>query len=217
MRTILATLVITFVIVPIGGAVFVYSGVYDIGATAPHLRITHWVIETARVRSIKAHAAGIAAPPGLDDPARIPMGSEHFAAHCAVCHGAPGVPKGDIARGLYPQPPDLAVTAKTYSDGELFWILKHGIKMTGMPAWADHSDDELWATVAFIHKLHGMTEQDYARLVMQSMQGGGHRMPGGDSAPEDANPMKHGGMDHGGAQSPAAGPSKPEDGHGHQR
>ena len=217
MRTILATLVITFVIVPIGGAVFVYSGVYDIGATAPHLRITHWVIETARVRSIKAHAAGIAAPPGLDDPARIPMGSEHFAAHCAVCHGAPGVPKGDIARGLYPQPPDLAVTAKTYSDGELLWILKHGIKMTGMPAWADHSDDELWATVAFIHKLHGMTEQDYARLVMQSMQGGGHRMPGGDSAPEDANPMKHGGMDHGGAQSPAAGPSKPEDGHGHQR
>ena len=132
MRTILATLAITVALVLIGGAGVVYSGVYDIGATAPHWGVTHWVIETARVRSIKAHAAGIAAPPRLDDPTRIPMGTEHFAAHCAVCHGAPGVPKGDIAKGLYPQPPDLAVTASVYSDGELFWILQHGIKMTGI-------------------------------------------------------------------------------------
>jgi mono/diheme cytochrome c family protein len=174
MRTILATLATTFAVVLIAGAVVVYFGVYDIGATIPHWRITHSIIETARVRSIKAHAVGIAAPPGLDDPARIPMGTEHYAAHCAVCHGAPGVPKGDIAHGLYPQPPDLAVTASAYSDGELFWILKHGIKMTGMPAWADHADDELWATVAFMRKLPGMTQAEYAKLVMQSMQSGGH-------------------------------------------
>jgi mono/diheme cytochrome c family protein len=174
MRTIFATLAITFAIVLIGGAVFVYSGVYDIGATAPHWRITHWVLETARVRSIEAHAAGITAPPGLDDPAKVLMGTEHFAAHCAVCHGAPGVPKGDIAQGLYPQPPDLAVTVPAYTHGELFWILKHGIKMTGMPAWADHSDGELWATVAFLRKLPDMTQEEYAKLVMQSMQSGGH-------------------------------------------
>src|SRR5438128_7828580 len=163
MRTILATLAITFAIVLIGGAVFVYSGVYDIGATAPHWRITHWVLETVRVRSIEAHAAGITAPPGLDDPAKVLMGTEHFAAHCAVCHGAPGVPKGDIAQGLYPQPPDLAVTVSAYSDGELFWILKHGIKMTGMPAWADHSDGELWATVALLRQLPGLPQARYAK------------------------------------------------------
>src|SRR5213082_417187 len=108
MRTILATLAVTFVIVVIAGAVVVYSGFYDIGATAPHWQITHWVMETARVRSIKAHAAGIQAPPGFDDPAKILIGVEHFAAHCAVCHGAPGVPKGDIGQGLYPPPPDLS-------------------------------------------------------------------------------------------------------------
>lgn len=84
------------------------------------------------------------------------------------------MPKGDIAQGLYPQPPDLAKTAPLYSEGELFWILKHGIKMTGMPAWADHSDEELWATVAFLKKLPGMSEQDYARLVMANMTHGGH-------------------------------------------
>ena len=69
----------------------------------------------------------------------------------------------------------LAKTAPLYSPAELFWIVKHGIKMTGMPAWGDHSDDELWATVAFVEKLPGMSEQDYARRVMASMAHGGHQ------------------------------------------
>jgi mono/diheme cytochrome c family protein len=182
MRTILRTLAVTFALLPIAAAVFVFSGFYDVSATAPHWRITHWIMDTARVRSIKAHAAGIAVPPGLDDPAKILTGTEHFAAHCAVCHGAPGVPKGDIAHGLYPQPPDLAEAAKHYSSGELFWILKHGIKMSGMPAWSDHSDDELWATISFLQKLPDMSEQDYASLVMSTMlQGGGiHHHHGND-------------------------------------
>src|SRR5437764_5543993 len=187
MRTILATLAVTFVMVVIAVAVVVYSGCYDIGATAPHWGITHWVMETARVRSIKAHAAGLTVPSGLDDPARLPMGTEHFAARCAVCHGAPGVPKGDIANGLYPQPPDLAVTACRYTATELFWTIKHGIKMTGMPSWGDHSDDELWATVAFLKKLPGMTPQDYAKLVMQVGSHSGHH--DGKEAPPGPTPL----------------------------
>jgi mono/diheme cytochrome c family protein len=147
---------------------------YDISATSRHWPITSWIIDAIRVRSIKVHASGIAAPPGLDDPANVLIGVGHFAAHCAVCHGAPGVPKGDIARGLFPLPPDLAEAAPLYSPAELFWILKHGIKMTGMPAWSDHSDEELWATVAFLEKLPGMSESDYANLVMASIAQGGH-------------------------------------------
>ena len=150
MRCIIASILTAGVFALLGGLAVIYTGAYDVAATAPHWPVTHWVMETARIRSIKAHAAGIQGPPGFDDPANIPMGVEHFAAHCAVCHGAPGVPRGDIAQGLYPQPPDLAKTAPLYSPGELFWIVKNGIKMTGMPAWADHSDAELWTTVAFI-------------------------------------------------------------------
>jgi mono/diheme cytochrome c family protein len=131
-------------------------------------------------------------PPGLDEPAKIQMGVDHFAMHCAVCHGAPGVPKGDIAQGMYPQPPDLAVAAQQYSDGELFWILKHGIKMTGMPAWADHSDPELWATVAFVKKLPGMSEAAYAQLVMEnSMHGMAPRPAGEAPAPAGSAPAGH--------------------------
>src|SRR5713226_6048150 len=123
-------------------------------------------------------------PAGLDDQTKILMGTEHFADHCAICHGAPGVPKGNIAHGLYPQPPDLAITSKTDTDAELFWIVKHGIKMSGMPSWADHGDDELWATVGFIEKLPDMTDQDYARLVAASRAQGGHRQEGHDAQPQ---------------------------------
>src|SRR5271166_240027 len=144
-RTIVPILVAAFVVL-LSGFVVIYAGLYDVAATEPHSPVTSWLLETARVRSINAHAAGIQAPPGLDDPAKVIIGVEHYAAHCAVCHGAPGVPKGDIARGLYPQPPNLAEAPKRYSPAELFWIVKHGIKMSGMPAWSDHSDDELWAT-----------------------------------------------------------------------
>ena len=105
---------------------------------------------------------------------RVLVGIEHYAAHCAVCHGAPGVPKGDIGRGLYPPPPDLAKAVQPYSSAELFWIVKHGIKMTGMPSWSDHSDEEIWATVGFLEKLPAMSEQEYARLLIASMTHGGH-------------------------------------------
>ena len=174
MRTVIASLLIAGLLVVLGAGALIYAGVYDVAATTPHWPIAAAIIETARVHSIKVRAADIAVPPGLDDPGEVLIGVEHYAAHCVVCHGAPGVPKGDIARGLYPPPPDLAKTAPLYNPAELFWIVKHGIKMTGMPAWSDHSDGELWATVAFVEKLPGMSEQDYAGLVMASIAHGGH-------------------------------------------
>jgi mono/diheme cytochrome c family protein len=181
MRCIIASILTAGIFALLGGFALIYTGAYDVAATSPHLPVTRWLMETARSRSIKAHAAGIEVPPGFDNPANIPTGVEHFAAHCAVCHGAPGVPRGDIGQGLYPAPPDLAETAPLYSGAELFWIVKNGIKMTGMPAWRDHSDAELWATVAFVKKLPGMSEQDYARLVMaNTAHGDQHRHGGGD-------------------------------------
>ena len=181
MRTFIAALLIAGIFALLGGVAVIYTGAYDVAATAPHWPVTHWVMETARIRSIKAHAAGIQVPQNFDAPGNIPMGVEHFAAHCAVCHGAPGLPRGDIAQGLYPPPPDLAKTAPLYRSAELFWIVKNGIKMTGMPAWSDHSDAELRATVAFIKKLPDISEQDYAKLVMANMaHGTQHHHGGGD-------------------------------------
>ncbi|HVC52485.1 MAG TPA: cytochrome c [Stellaceae bacterium] len=172
----------------------IYAGAYNVAADDTHWGLTLSVLETARTRSIQVRAAGIKVPTDLDDPAKLAMGVEHFAAHCAVCHGAPGVPRGEIAKGMYPAPPDLAHAASRYSDAELFWILKHGIKMTGMPSWADHGDDELWATVAFLKK-SGMSATAYGELVKDNLMHGMQHHPRGEAMP---------GMSHGEAVPPAA-------------
>ena len=191
---------------------FISSGVYDIAAATPHWSITRWVMQQARNRSIAMHAAGIKVPPGLGDPQEIVIGTEHFAAHCASCHGGPGVPRGEAAEGLYPPPPDLAHAAAHYTPAELFWIVRNGIKMTGMPNWSDHSDAELWATVAFIEKLPGMTQQQYGELVMQGMKVGGRHqhdemaMPSGFSMPPN---MPKAGME----DRPAPGTAPNDNGH----
>jgi len=178
MRSFLVSFAVLMALIVIGGLAFIYSGLFDVAASEPHWSITRWVLETTRTRSIKAHSAEIEVPSGLDDPARLLIGVDHFAAHCAVCHGAPGVPKGDIGEGLNPQPPNLAHSSEHYTPSEVFWIIKHGIKMTGMPSWADHNDDELWATVAFIEKLPGMSDQEYARLVTASRSQAGRHHDG---------------------------------------
>ena len=187
----LLVIAVPLALVILGGLGFVYSGIYNVAATDPHWAFTYQILETVRDRSIKAQAAGIKVPPGLESPDKLAMGVEHFAAHCAVCHGGPGVPKGDIGKGLYPPAPDLAHVSTHLSEAEMFWVIKNGIKMTGMPAWADHSDEEIWATVAFLKKLPGMTTEEYAKLIMSSMKHGGHQHPAsGDPAaapPTDAH------------------------------
>ena len=188
MRTVIGALVLTILLVVIAGAGLIYSGLYNVAATHPHWPVTRWAMERIRTHSIKAHASGIQVPSGLDDPGKLAVGVEHYAAHCAICHGAPGVPHSEIAEGLYPPPPNLAVAVKPYNQAELFWILKHGIKMTGMPAWSGHSDAELWATVAFLGKLPAMTQPEYARLLMASLARGSHHHSGGAPHPTEDKP-----------------------------
>ena len=194
MRTVFVTLLAVLLLAIAGTFTFIYAGVYDVAATHPHWPITYWAMETVRKQSVKMRASGLTPPPGFTDDAHVLAGTEHYAAHCASCHGAPGVPRGDLADRLYPQPADLTHAAERYTPAELFWILKNGIKMSGMPAWMDHSDDELWATVAFLERLPTMKEVDYAKLVMASIAQGGGRHSHGDMSGMDHSTMP--GMNH---------------------
>lgn len=162
----------------LGAAAFIYLGIFNVAANDPHWPITYRILETARVQSIKARAKDIRIPSNLNDHSRIVAGTSHFADHCASCHSAPGVEAEDMAEGMYPKPPALTDAAKQWTPGELFWIVKHGIKMSGMPSWADHGDEDLWNAVAFIEKLPGMSDADYSKLVAESAAAGGHMMHG---------------------------------------
>ena len=104
--------------------------------------------------------------PRANDPAAVAAGLQMYAHSCVICHGAPGAEGADFSKGLNPFPPSLA-DASDLSDGELFWIVKHGIRMTGMPAFGlTHNDDQIWNVVAFIRHLPNLTPQE--RELLQS-------------------------------------------------
>lgn len=159
------------VIMIIGGLLFVYSGFYNIGASSHHNKMTLWMIDNLRDNSIKHHASNQNLHmPDLNDSSRIKTGFVHYKEMCVGCHGAPGVPQNDlILEGFYPSPPELADAAKDWTPEQLFWIIKNGLKMSGMPSFAStHSDDKIWAMVAFTRLLPDMSKQQYKVLDFET-------------------------------------------------
>jgi mono/diheme cytochrome c family protein len=147
--------------IPAAGALFIYTGVYNIGADAPHTKPVFWLIDQLRDRSIAVRAHGITPPADLDTPARIAAGGHLYGALCTSCHLAPGMEKTDLAKGLYPKAPQLAY-GNDLTPGEQFWIIKHGVKLTAMPAWGrTHSDAEVWNLVAFLKKMPDLDPAQY--------------------------------------------------------
>ena len=141
-----------------------YSGQYNVAADAPHWDVTTRVLASVRERSIEARAADLTVP-NLADPALIALGAEHYAGMCTGCHLAPGVGDNEMRQGLYPQPPNLS-DRRDRSPAESFWIIKHGLKMSGMPAWGvTHDDEAIWGLVAFVQQLPTMDAAAYAALT----------------------------------------------------
>lgn len=157
---------------------WVWSGTYNIGADDAHWRATHALLEALRERSIATRAAALRVP-ALDDPARIRQGAGNYAAMCTGCHLAPGMAPTEISRGLYPAPPDL--TKRPVDPARAFWVIKHGIKASGMPAWGRSMEDVyIWNMVAFLQVLPRLGAGQYKALVASS---GGHSHGGGETMP----------------------------------
>src|SRR5512141_1554418 len=153
------------VVLGLGAAVFVRSGIYNMGADAPHAPLTLTLLENLRDNATKAHSRDIAVPADLDSPAHIAQGAQLYSTRCTGCHLAPGASQSELRTGLYPQPPDLS-TDGIDDTAEAFWIIKHGIKMSAMPAWGKtHTDAEIWNLVAFLRKLPGMSPAQYQQLA----------------------------------------------------
>lgn len=147
----------------IGGALFIESGYYDIGADDHHTKAVLSLIQQLRDRSIEVRARKIDVR-YVVDPERIASGGRRYAALCAGCHLAPGVSSSDIRPGLYPHPPNLAQEEQQPAE-RAFWIVKHGIKMSAMPAWGKIlGDAEIWDIVAFVRKMPEMSPETYQKL-----------------------------------------------------
>jgi mono/diheme cytochrome c family protein len=154
----------TLLVQAAAGALFIESGLYNIGADDHHTKLTLAIIEQVREQSIALRAGASGAQPLLSsEMARA--GAVRYAALCAGCHLAPGVTKSDIRPGLYPHPPNLA-QGEVQDAQRAFWIVKHGIKMTAMPAWGKTLDDAaIWDLVAFVREMPGLTPEAYQQLL----------------------------------------------------
>ncbi len=156
-------LIVVVIIVGVGLGLL-YAGVYNVSANYSDNAAAAWFLSTAMDSSVRRHARGIKAPP-LNDPAMIRAGLAHYRDMCAQCHGAPGVPVGELGKGLNPKPPRLTDAAEEWKPNELFWVTKHGVRMTGMPAWGvTHSDKIIWDIVAFMEKMPSMSPAEYRAL-----------------------------------------------------
>jgi mono/diheme cytochrome c family protein len=181
----LRTLVIFVVVLLAAALLFIYSGLFDVSANTPDLGFLRWMLATTQRHSVERRMKNVQVPP-LTDPALVRTGFLHYQENCVTCHGAPGVEASEIGQGLNPYPPELATRSEESDPKELFWIVRNGIKMTGMPSFGvTHTDQEIWAIVAFLQKLPKMTPQEYQALAQATAESGEehHHSEGAEGEP----------------------------------
>ena len=172
---IIKTLFVTLALVVAVVLALVYAGAYNVAATDSHSPLVAWLLHTTYQESVELRARDIEVP-ALDERERILRGARHFDATCQVCHTPPGQSPTAVSQGLNPEPPDL----KRMLAGELepagaFWVINHGLRMTGMPAFGPtHDDEAIWDMVAFIQHARDLSPQAYRQLMSQASQAGGH-------------------------------------------
>ena len=148
----------------IGGFLVATSGIVPIKASSGHWPITAWLLEFSMHRSVSTHSMSIKAPP-LDNRGMILRGAGHYDVGCRPCHGSPELHHPRVAAKMTPPPPYLPLVIHEWTPAQLFYIVKHGVKFAGMPAWpAEHRDDEVWSMVAFLLKFRDVNAAEYRRL-----------------------------------------------------
>lgn len=218
-KHVLATVAVLVVGTAAAFALFVESGAYNFAADEPHTAAVSSLLETMRERSIATRAGGLQ-PPNLTETTRIVQGAGNYNAMCVSCHLAPGMAESELSKGLYPAPPNLS--KEKVGPAHAFWVIKHGIKASGMPAWGKSMSDEyVWNMAAFLQELPKLDADRYKEMVARS--GGHHHDHGGahdEGADHDhgnkADHHDHEGADRqkdAGATAAAASVSSPEHAH----
>jgi mono/diheme cytochrome c family protein len=169
-RLIVKTMVLTLLgattIGAVGGLIVLRGGFYDLSAITQHYAFVYRVLGEGMQYSVQNHARDIVVPPNLNTPERLQRGALVYQANCVQCHGGPGVAPSTIGMSMQPAPGPLVDADVNWKTRELYWITRNGIKMSGMPAWEYHlSEPDMWAVVAFVGAMPGMTSQDFKRMT----------------------------------------------------
>lgn len=148
----------------VAGLIVVYSGAYNVAATEDHTSFVRWAFDTTFHSSVERRAPEPKEPAAITQEA-LAAGAKDYRSMCEHCHAGPGAERASWASGMRPRPPHLAEAAARWKLSEVFWIAKHGVRMTGMPAFGPtHDDRTLWSIAAFVKQLPAMTPEEYAAL-----------------------------------------------------
>ena len=131
MKTTILKAVLFVLLAAAASFAFAFFGVYDVGADVPHWAATYKALQFVRDRSIEVRARSIEIP-DLNNQQTVLKGAGQYAAMCANCHLAPGKENSEIRPGLYPRPPNLS--KQVVDSRTVFWVTKHGLKMSGVYA-----------------------------------------------------------------------------------
>ncbi len=173
MKNVLLSVVFTLVVLIIIFTVYIYSGTFDPGQINHHKPLTEKIIGITLEHSVSKRIKGIVVP-DLKDTSLFSTGVSHYNEMCVVCHGGPGIEPSELAKGLYPEPPVFYKSDDMPKPDEAFWIIKNGIKMTGMPAFGPtHDDKAIWAITAFmLNKLNSLIPSQYNEMVKNAPEHG---------------------------------------------
>lgn len=158
-------LAIGLAVLPFAVLFVTWIGFFNVGASTGHWKITEWFLHFAMRSAVRTYALAVEVPDELPRHAIQPAAG-HFARGCAICHGAPGEARSPAVHLMLPHPPDLSEKVEEWTDAQLFQIVKHGVRFTGMPAWpTQQRDDEVWAMIAFLRELPAMDEATWRDLA----------------------------------------------------
>ena len=152
----------------------IWSGSYNVAAMNSPGKMEKSLAAFALSRAIQKRAPVKANP--FTKPEDVRFGLVHYKENCLDCHGAPGVEESEFGQGLNPPAPDLTLPRmQRMRDGELFWVVSNGIRMTGMPAFSPtHKEEEIWKIVAFVRHLPEVTAEEQKILKAGREEEAGH-------------------------------------------
>ena len=158
---------IALVLVVLAQLIIISTGAYDIAATRDDYKLEQWLLSTTMKRSVARRADEVTVPAAFTDE-QMQEGFRDFKDMCEPCHGAPGKKDSEVRAGMNPRPPDLTESARHWNRAQLFWIIKYGVRMTGMPAFGPtHQEQELWNLVAFVEQLPQIDAERYRALEQE--------------------------------------------------
>lgn len=182
-------------VVALAAGLLVWTGSYDVAASTPPGKLEASLARLALNRSVARRAP--AAKNALSaSPKILREGLSHFKENCVGCHGTPGVDAAEYGQGLNPPAPDLTLPrVQKRPDGELFWIVSNGIRMTGMPAFSPtHKEKEIWEIVAFLRHLPELSPDEERTLKAKTEEASHHhgeaRAPSANAHPLETKPHR---------------------------